>query len=381
MLINSKRLHHIKRFLYKSYAYRFIDSWITYDEANRLEAAKRQKGRNPLEYIFLLFLRPVDLIIWFILAITFSSLYIIVNTLFAIFHRIIFYTSYSKKTGRLGDYIEQFAEAPGVGFMKALEGDLFARQEIISPSLEIGIETGVISNLHFKGKKIDIGSEYAIEHLSDARNITIWNHKIAFDIRDMPFKDNIFNSVLAVHVMDHFSELDESFKEIKRVLKPGGKFTFSLFSYYYLLASPLSLILSAIGLKHLAEKNGRIRAAQRGSFNTHTINEWKNIASKYGMHVVHAHYFLGGYVKYFWYVIRYYLGRRWGMSGIPNLIGVKYRSVRFPGLGLIRYLVSTYLIKIGYWLYHPFYVKEITNESDKGLNIFLVIEKKHLNSK
>jgi SAM-dependent methyltransferase len=375
MLINSKKLHRIKRFLYKSYAYRFIDSWITYDEANRFESAKRQNSRNSLISIFLLCLRSVDLIIWFILAIIFSVLYISVSTVFAIIHRIIFYKSYDRKTGRFGDYIEQFAEVPGVGFMKALEGNLFSRQNIISPSLEIGIETGVISNLHFKGKKIDIGSEYAIEHLSDAQNIALWNHKVAFDIRHMPFKDNTFNTVLAVHVMDHFSELDESFKEIKRVLKPGGKFTFSLFSYYYLLASPLSLILSIIGLKHLAEWNGRIRAAQRGTFNTYTINEWKDITSKYGMHVVHAHYFLGGYVKYFWYVIRYYLGRRWGMSGIPSLMGVKYRSVKFPGLGLIRYLVSTYLIKIGYWLYYPFYVKEIKNTSDKGLNVFLVVEK------
>ena len=50
------------------------------------------------------------------------------------------------------------------------------------------------------------------------------------------------------------------------------------------------------------------------------------------------------------------------MSGIPNLIGVRYRSIKFPGLRLVRYLVSLYLKKVAYWIYYPFYKREIDME-------------------
>ncbi|MDD3852930.1 MAG: class I SAM-dependent methyltransferase [Syntrophomonadaceae bacterium] len=43
-------------------------------------------------------------------------------------------------------------------------------------------------------------------------------------VNELPFKDNFFDIVTAVETVYFWPDLAESFKEIKRVLKPGGKF-------------------------------------------------------------------------------------------------------------------------------------------------------------
>ena len=42
----------------------------------------------------------------------------------------------------------------------------------------------------------------------------------------MPFKDNFFDVVVCAWVLEHLSDPNKAFKEIYRVLKPGGKVIF-----------------------------------------------------------------------------------------------------------------------------------------------------------
>lgn len=53
------------------------------------------------------------------------------------------------------------------------------------------------------------------------------NHPYYFrmdrDMTDLPFKDNSFNWIIAVHVLEHIVDDYKAMEECKRVLKPGGK--------------------------------------------------------------------------------------------------------------------------------------------------------------
>lgn len=44
------------------------------------------------------------------------------------------------------------------------------------------------------------------------------------DIQDIPFDDASFDAVIANHMLYHVPDLDKALSEVKRVLKPGGKF-------------------------------------------------------------------------------------------------------------------------------------------------------------
>ncbi len=46
------------------------------------------------------------------------------------------------------------------------------------------------------------------------------------DCMNLPFDDNSFDCVIANHVIFYCEEPGKAFKEIKRVLKPGGKAVF-----------------------------------------------------------------------------------------------------------------------------------------------------------
>jgi len=54
----------------------------------------------------------------------------------------------------------------------------------------------------------------------DAKKITF---KV-FDVRKIPFKDRSFDMVIANHMLYHVGNLPKTLKEIRRVLKPGGRF-------------------------------------------------------------------------------------------------------------------------------------------------------------
>jgi len=48
------------------------------------------------------------------------------------------------------------------------------------------------------------------------------------DLMDQNFVDNAFDIILSEHVMEHVGDPHKAFKEICRILKPGGKFIFSI---------------------------------------------------------------------------------------------------------------------------------------------------------
>ncbi|OGC51973.1 hypothetical protein A2982_03545 [candidate division WWE3 bacterium RIFCSPLOWO2_01_FULL_39_13] len=73
------------------------------------------------------------------------------------------------------------------------------------------------------------------------------------DLEKMPFKDDYFDAVVSLWVLEHLKSPDKVFKEIYRVLKPNGYFFFATPNYYYF---PLKLlhILRSEKIKKLLNK-------------------------------------------------------------------------------------------------------------------------------
>lgn len=91
--------------------------------------------------------------------------------------------------------------------------------------LDAGCGTGILLNQLFyiygiKGYGIDISSAAinAGEKLSH-KNIILKTEKL----ENLPFKNNFFDFVLSFDVLEHIENKKSVLKEIKRVLKPGGK--------------------------------------------------------------------------------------------------------------------------------------------------------------
>lgn len=99
--------------------------------------------------------------------------------------------------------------------------------------LEVGFGSGLtFLNLNEKYKKI-----HGLDLTCDVKviNDVFVSHKIYPDLRNgnvltMPYEDNKFDTVLLISILEHLkpAELAQAFKEIKRVLKPGGQVVYGV---------------------------------------------------------------------------------------------------------------------------------------------------------
>jgi len=122
------------------------------------------------------------------------------------------------------------------------------------PSLEVGCGNGIVSNYIFKGNRITVGSDPSILSMIDAkRDGKVHRHYIGIDGNAIPFSDAVFNTLIAVHSIDHVSDRKQVLSEMSRVLQPGGWMAISDLSEYSVSFLPLPGILQNIGYSDLGD--------------------------------------------------------------------------------------------------------------------------------
>ncbi len=99
-----------------------------------------------------------------------------------------------------------------------------------------------------------ITSAIGIDVLPEYTKKNVCLDKIVFgNLEKLPFKNNSFDSVISLWVLEHLENPSEVFKEIHRVLKPHGLFFFATPNSNYL---PLKIMhnLKSLNINHLLNK-------------------------------------------------------------------------------------------------------------------------------
>lgn len=169
------------------------------------------------------------------------------------------------------------------------------RREAYDPSL-----LGVILNPHFlirwdlwrqircqsgfvSGRVLDFGCgakpyeqlfNLAVEYIGVDIQDSGHNHEDSkvdyfWDGKRLPFEDNYFDSVVSFEVFEHVFSPSDVFREIRRVVKPGGTLLMSTPFIYGEHEQPFDFArYTSFGIKHLLELNGFkcIEAKKTGSF-------------------------------------------------------------------------------------------------------------------
>jgi len=96
--------------------------------------------------------------------------------------------------------------------------------------LDIGCGGGININRMSKNAKKVYGVDYSIESVNLSREVNrqeIYDGKVEIlkgNVQDLPFEDNTFDIVTAFETVYFWPDIEKSFGEVKRVLKPGGIF-------------------------------------------------------------------------------------------------------------------------------------------------------------
>ncbi len=108
----------------------------------------------------------------------------------------------------------------------------FTKDQVI---LEVGGGHSILKFSIAKRVKHLICSEYESEYAPKILNMikpygfNNINIQSGIDVKDLPYNDNVFDSVVCVSTLEHIKENRElALDEMIRVLKPGGKFLFTM---------------------------------------------------------------------------------------------------------------------------------------------------------
>jgi SAM-dependent methyltransferase len=181
---------------------------------------------------------------------------------------------------------------------------------ITEPSLEIGCGSCQTTNLIFRDTNtVTFGCEYFMNTYltSPDEMYKVVSHYIGGSIKSLPFSSDVFQSIYMVHIIDHISLLDTWFREIHRIIKPGGYLVIDTYSKNIFELLPGVQLRSKISKKwannyklwRISKNNpyrGGIPLKSDNEYyatgqNLFSLEEWSQIGEKYGFVLVDHRFF------------------------------------------------------------------------------------------
>lgn len=123
-------------------------------------------------------------------------------------------------------------------------------------SAQYGQGGAKVTGVDLTPKAVEVASAYA--RFRGLSNVTIRQG----DAQALPFADDTFDLVVSSGVLHHVPDPVQAFREVRRVLKPGGEAKITLYYRNFLLRNPLAframmLALRVLNVRHHDVESGR----------------------------------------------------------------------------------------------------------------------------
>lgn len=307
-------------------------------------------------------------VLFIVYLIAFTMVYLLILSLAAVVVR-----TRSDVAGYASDehfmkYLRAYWNRPDALYFKLLEGLFFSSVEVSSPSIEIGLSSGheiLVSELHFSKMKFDIGSEYNVTELKNASMSNKHSWLVALDARRMPFKDDVMQTICAVHSFDHFQGIEEALAECRRILKPKGQLVFSLCSEEAPKVTITYLLFRIIRQKKEAYAMAVKILNKRFTYNFFSKQAWDNMLKNADFNVRDYRMFLGGWVKYMLLFMRRI--HRYGALIIPHKLSNRY--------AFANEMFKKFYFFVNASLFYPAFKMEKSKMVLDGRELFIAAEK------
>lgn len=192
----------------------------------------------------------------------------------------------------LSEFVARYPAQPATAFWRGIEIDVLAQAEIPDGlGLDLGCGDGILTDILFErmGRKPRlVGIDPDPLETAAARKYDFYEriHTVPGDA--IPEADATFDYVISNSVLEHIPDLEPVIREVGRVLKPGGRF-------YYTVPCPGfhdnllgSIVPGADRGAYLARLDKRL-----AHFNYLTREDWQNLCGRHGMTVDHVTGYLG----------------------------------------------------------------------------------------
>lgn len=187
-------------------------------------------------------------------------------------------------------FLDQYIQNRPVflGLIRVKEAQLFQKYlPLKSPVLDYGCGDGFFASVTFGDDRlaridsgfarIDVGLDIKDSRIEEAGEQRVYKKLVTYDGNRIPFKDKTFAIVISNCVLEHLPNLDNSLKEIHRVLKPGGSFITTVATKNWEEYLFGNLILGDFYKKWMRKKQVHI--------NLLTHQQWRNMFERTGFSV------------------------------------------------------------------------------------------------
>jgi SAM-dependent methyltransferase len=188
---------------------------------------------------------------------------------------------------------------PWIPFLKAVEGGAFLKKNTVGPVLDLACGDGVFTQCVYQ-KPLDTGLDLYFEDLKKAKQGKTHKSFVRASAYEMPLRNEYYNTVISVCAIEHMPELDKVLGEVNRVLKPGGKFIFSVPSVYFGVNLLTPSIYRIFGLNGMAKEYSDRKNARSQHFHVLTPEEWESHLKKAGLKIANYSYVLDRRVLLIW---------------------------------------------------------------------------------
>ncbi len=175
--------------------------------------------------------------------------------------------------------------------IRALEHRLFAGQEIVRPVLDIGCGDGHYAAAAFPGG-LDASIDITREIVAEAKQYGPYRSLAVADGTKLPYADASFATVVSNCVIEHIPDIESLVAEVSRVLRPGGRFIFSVPGERFTESLFTVRTLNGLGLRGLAERYGRWWNGNAFHCTLESPRQWQARLERHGLRLDDHEYYM-----------------------------------------------------------------------------------------
>jgi len=170
--------------------------------------------------------------------------------------------------------------APFHALFRALEADALSEFSFSHPILDLGCGDGTFSSSVFD--KIEVGLDVSPGEVVRAKGQT-YQYRMVADARRLPFRDDVFQSVVSVSVLEHITGVLNLLDEVSRVLSEGGIFVFTVPNEKFSECLLISALLDRLGMSSAASYYKAYKNRVMGHIHCYSGDEWRRLLEKSGL--------------------------------------------------------------------------------------------------
>ncbi len=193
---------------------------------------------------------------------------------------------------------------------RCFECERFSREELAHPVLDLGCGDGFFAQTVFG--HLEAGIDLDKGEVERAQKRGVYDQALSVSATQMPFPDASFNTVISNCVIEHIPDVEGVLSEVRRVLKPGGRFLTTVPSEYWDKDSFYQKIFNAVGFNQGAQWYNRTLNKVSKHFHVDDLATWKTRIQKAGLVLESSEYLVP--------IPVFHSFERWFLPAIPSKI-------------------------------------------------------------